>query len=135
MWSVNEKAPLYLAHFDAKQSRDSLQQLHYCNPFQYRVLLPSGQVLFVVCFWIYWNVSTFLQAGGSKADRNLDVSFRPLVKMSSFPAFWRLADVVPVSKESSSLDAADYRPISFTPVLSNVYEKIAAGRRSYIIGR
>ena len=45
------------------------------------------------------------------------------VKGDSFPVCWRLADVVPVPKESSSSDVGGYRPISITPVLSNVFEK------------
>ena len=54
--------------------------------------------------------------------------FRHLVKGSSFLACCRLADVVPVLKESSFSDVGDYRLISITPVLSKVFEKIVAGK-------
>ena len=37
----------------------------------------------------------------------LVVNFRHLVSGGSFPACWRLADVVPVPKESSSSDVRD----------------------------
>ena len=60
--------------------------------------------------------------------RELAVSFRNLVKGSSFPAYWRLTDVVPMPKKSSSWKVGDYRPISITPVLSKVFEKIVSGK-------
>ena len=53
----------------------------------------------------------------------LVVIFRHLV--------FRLADVDPVPKESSSSYVGDYRPISITSVLSNGFQKILAGNLSY----
>ena len=41
-----------------------------------------------------------------------------------------MADVVPVPKGSASSDVGYYRPISTTPVLSKVFEKIVAGKLS-----
>ena len=32
VWSAEEKASLFSAHFDAKQWRDSFQQPHSCDP-------------------------------------------------------------------------------------------------------
>ena len=61
----------------------------------------------------------------------LAVIFRHMVWGSCFPACWRLADVVPVPKGSSSSDVGDYRPISVTPVLSKVFKKIVAGKLSH----
>ena len=51
------------------------------------------------------------------------VIFRRLIKVGNFLAYWRLADLVPVAKESSSSDVGDNRPITF--------EKIVAGKLSY----
>ena len=45
----------------------------------------------------------------------LAVILRHLVKGNIFPACWRLANVVPVPKESPSSDVGDYRPISIIP--------------------
>ena len=42
-----------------------------------------------------------------------------------------MADVFPVPKGSASSDVGDYRPISITPVLSKVFEKIVVGKLSY----
>ena len=61
------------------------------------------------------------------------VIFRHLVKGGSFSACWRLADVVPVPKESSSYNVGDSRPISITPLLSNVFENIVLGKLSHAL--
>ena len=58
----------------------------------------------------------------------LVVIFRHLGKGGNFPACWRLAAVVPVPKKSSFSDVRDYRPTSITPLLSNVFEKVVAGK-------
>ena len=44
-----------------------------------------------------------------------------------------LADVVPVTKGSPSLDVGDYRPISITLLLPKVLEKIVAGKLSHFL--
>ena len=44
---------------------------------------------------------------------------------------WRLAYVEPVPKRYASSDVGDYRPMSITPVLSKVFEKIVAGKLSH----
>ena len=65
----------------------------------------------------------------------LAVIFRHLVRGGSFPACWRLADVVPVPKGSAFSDVSDFRPISITPVLSKVFEKTVAGKLSNFLQR
>ena len=50
--------------------------------------------------------------------------------MGNLPARLRLAAIVPVPKVSSSSDVGEYRPISITPVVSKLSEKIAAGKLS-----
>ena len=57
----------------------------------------------------------------------LTVIFRHQLMKGSFPACWRLANVVPVPKKFSSPHVGDYKPISNTPLLSKVFEKIVAG--------
>ena len=56
--------------------------------------------------------------------------FRTMLRRGSFPLCWRVAHVTPVPKGSSSSFVSDYRPISITPVLSKVYEKLVASRLS-----
>ena len=63
----------------------------------------------------------------------LALIFRRLVRGASFPVCRRLADVVPVSKKSSSSDVGDQKPIFITSILSKIFEKIAAGKLSHIL--
>ena len=58
--------------------------------------------------------------------------FRHLVNEGSFPAFWRLADIVSVSKESSSY-VGYYRHTSITPLISKRFKKIVAGNLTHFM--
>jgi len=58
----------------------------------------------------------------------LSAVFRTMLRTGSFPACWRDANIVPVPKGSPSPSLSQYRPISITPVLSKVYEKLVAAR-------
>ena len=50
----------------------------------------------------------------------LSVVFRRLVRLGSFPACWRQANVTPISKGPPSSSVANYRLIFITSVLSKV---------------
>ena len=52
--------------------------------------------------------------------------FRPLVRLGSFPANWRQANVTPIPKGPPSSSVANYRPISITSVLSKVFERLVS---------
>ena len=54
--------------------------------------------------------------------------FRIMLQRGSFPSCWRVSHVTPVPKSPNSPFAKEYRPISITPVLSKVYEKLVASR-------
>ena len=54
--------------------------------------------------------------------------FWRLVRLGSFPACWRQANVTPIPKGSSSSPVANYRPISITSVLSKVFERLVSVR-------
>ena len=56
----------------------------------------------------------------------LSVVFRRLLRLGSFPACWRQANVTPIPKSPSSSSVANYRGISITPVLSKVFERLVA---------
>ena len=51
-----------------------------------------------------------------------------LVRLDSFPACWRQANVTPIPKGPSSSSVANYRPISITSVLSKVFERLVSVR-------
>ena len=114
---------MFLAHFDAKQRRDGFQQPHSRDP---------SPVLCSVAFQDSFVRSLFLDLdpyGENDSDRmnplfnkqmtwelafKLAIIFRHLAVVL---ACWRLADVQSI-------------PISITPLLSNVFEKIVAGKFS-----
>ena len=58
-----------------------------------------------------------------------------MLRHGSFPSCWRVAHVTPVPNGSNSSFVSDYRPISITPVLSKVYEKLGASRLSRYLER
>ena len=58
----------------------------------------------------------------------LSVVFRRLLRLGSFPACWRQANVSPIPKGPPSSSVANYRPISITSVLSKVFERLVSVR-------
>ena len=46
-------------------------------------------------------------------------------KMAPFPKAWKIAEVIPVTKEGNSKKPANNRPISLLPILSKVSERLA----------
>ena len=78
----------------------------------------------------------FYKRVAPKLASKLAVIFRHLVRVGSFLACWRLADVVPVLQGSAAFsDVGDYRPISITLVLSKVFENILVGKLSHFLER
>ena len=75
----------------------------------------------MVCFHFFYK-----QIARERAAK-LAVIFRHLVQGGTFPACWRLADVVPVAMGSPCSHVKDYRTISITLLLSKVFENIFAG--------
>ena len=59
---------------------------------------------------------------------HLSVVFRRLVRLGSFPACWRQANVTQIPKGPPSSSVANYRPISITSVLSKVFERLVSVR-------
>ena len=49
-----------------------------------------------------------------------------LIRLGSFPQCWRSANATAIPKGASSPDWENYRPISITPILSKVYEKLVS---------
>ena len=58
----------------------------------------------------------------------LTVVFRRLVRLGSFPACWRQANVTPIQKGPPTSSVANCRPISITSVLSKVFERLVSVR-------
>ena len=131
------KTNLLSDHFDSKQSRESVDLLVTCRPspklitFAFRssevkrLLLdldPYGGTDPVGMFPL------FLKRTADVLASSLSAVFRRLLRQGSFHACWRQANVTPIPKGLSSSSVANYRPISITPVLSKVFERLAAVR-------
>ena len=58
--------------------------------------------------------------------RRLSVVFWRLVRLGSFPACWRQANVTTIPKGPLSSSVTNYRPISITSVLSKVFESLVS---------
>ena len=58
----------------------------------------------------------------------LSDNFRRLIRSGSFPVCWRSANVAVVPKGPPSMEKENYRPISITPILSKVFEKLISHR-------
>ena len=63
------------------------------------------------------------------------VVFRRLLRLGSFPTCWRQANVTPILKGPPSSSVAIYRPVSITPVLSKVFERLASVRLGRFLER
>ena len=73
-------------------------------------------------FPLFWKKTTVVLAS------RLTLVFRRLLRLGSFPVCWRVANVTPIPKGLSSSSASNYRPISLTPILSNVFERLVSVR-------
>ena len=130
------KADLLSDHSDSKQTTESVDLLVTCHPspslitFAFRSsevkrlmldLDPYGGTDPLGMFPL------FLKRTDVLAPR-LSVVFRRLLCLGSFPACWRQANVTPIPEGPSSSSVANYRPISITPVLFKVFERLVAVR-------
>ena len=65
----------------------------------------------------------------SKLAPKLSVIIRKLKRQGSFSECWRSGNITPIPEGSSSSPSPnDYRPISITPILSKVFERLLAKR-------
>ena len=70
----------------------------------------------------------FLKRTADVMAPRFSVVFWRLVRLGSFPAFWRQANVTPIPKGPPSSSVVNYRPISITSVLSKVFERQVSAR-------
>ena len=107
------------------------------------VVLPSERVRLsgTCCILIRMVVWTRLVASQCFFQRNdfvlapkLSRLFRRLLRCGEFPLEWRIADVTPILKGPLSALVCNYRPISITPVLSKVFERLISLRFGRFFG-
>ena len=132
-----DKAELLSQYFDGKQSRDIVVLPDTCHTSpkfssfaaraaEVRRLLDglegNGGVDPLGFFPLFFKKLSPVLAP------KLSIIFRRLIKEGCFPGSWKCANVVPIPKGPLSAFLSDYRPISITPVLSKVYERLVAVR-------
>ena len=66
----------------------------------------------------------FFQRTASFLAPKLSRLFRRLLGCGEFLLEWRISDVTPIPKGPLSALVCNYRPISITPVLSKVFERL-----------
>ena len=135
-----DKATILAESFNSKQSREEIQLPLGCHPlpafntFAFR----SSEIKFLLS-----NLDTYggtdpnglfpliLKRLSSQLAPKLAVIFRLLVRQGSFSGCWRSGNITPIPKGSSSSPSPnDYRPISITPILSKIFERLLAKRLS-----
>ena len=73
----------------------------------------------------------FLKKNAQLLAPKISTILRKLIRAGSFPSFWRSGNIAPLPKGvSASSDPSDYRPITITPVLSKIFEKLLYKRLS-----
>ena len=77
----------------------------------------------------------FLRITADVLSPRLSVVFRLHVRLGSFPACWRQANVTPIPKSPPFSSVANYRPISITSVLSKVFVRLVLVRLGRLMER
>ena len=61
---------------------------------------------------------------GKSITMPLEIIFKNCISSGEFPAYWKVANVVPVHNKSSKQIVNNYRPISLLPIIGKIFEKI-----------
>ena len=127
------KAELLSNGFDSKQSRDIVELPQTCHPrptfcgIAFRAcevehhlldLDPNSGLDPTGCFPMFFRNTASVLAP------KLSCLFCRLLRGGEFPLEWRIADVTQIPKGPLSALVCNYRPISITPVLSKVFERL-----------
>ena len=133
-----EMATLLADVFDSKQSNEKLTMPHSCFPEARLTNLAfrSREIKdLLLDLDAYGGVDPngifplVLKMNADCLAPKLAVIFRKLVRRGSFCRCWRIGDITPICKcGSGSSCPSDYRPISITPILSKIFERLLAKR-------
>ena len=131
------KANLLIDHFDGKQLRDPISLPLGCHqsPKLTSFAFRSSEVLRILKdLDSYGGVDPlgmfplFFKRTAAVFAPRVSTVFRQLIRSGSFPSSWKAACITPVPKGPPSSSVSNYRPISITPVLSKVFEKLLSSR-------
>ena len=138
--SPKEKAILLADVFDGKQSNVDLTLPDSCfpEPKLSKLAFRSSEVRkLLLDLDAYGGTDPngifplFFKKTAEYLAPKLSVILRKLARSGSFCACWSLGNITPVCKcASGSFNPSEYRPISITPILSKVFERLLAKRLS-----
>ena len=130
-----KKVSLLDSQFDSKQYCEqfvtplSCFPQSWCNSLAFRTsVLPR----LLLDLDTYGGVDTlgvfplFLKMVADIIALKLNKIFRGLIRRGSFPECWLSANVNAIPKGTPCTDRENYHPISITPILSKVYEKLVS---------
>ena len=126
-------AEMLSAHFDEKQSRDPVDLPSTClpSPSPTTVAFRSREVKRLLLDLDSYGGTgplgmfpIFLKKTVEVLAPRLAVVLRRLLRLGSFPLCWRVANVTQIPKGPPSSSASNYTPISLTPILSKVFERM-----------
>ena len=137
-----EKAELLANYFNSKMSRNTVEIPSGCfpSPKLHSVAFRSSEVQKIL-----QNLDehggtdssglfpSFFKRFSTIFAPKLSVLFRKLIQSGNFPDCWKVASITPIPKEGSPCNPKDYRPISITPILSKVFERLLARRLSSFV--
>ena len=131
------KAVLLSDHFDSKLSREAVDLPLTCHPSPSLTTFAfySSEVRHLLLdLDPYCGTDPlgmfplFLKRTAVVMAPRLSVVFRRLVRLGSFPACRRQANVTPIPKGPPSSSVANYRLICITSVISKVFERLVSVR-------
>ena len=131
------KSDLLSDHFDSTQSREAVDLPLTCHPSPSLTTIAfrsSEARRLLLDLDLYGGTDplgmfpVFLKRTAAVMAPRLSVVFRRLVRLGSFPACWKQANVTPIPKGPPSSSVVNYRPISITSVLSKVFEPLVSVR-------
>ena len=133
-----EKATLFADVFDRKQSDDRLTMPQTCFPEAKLTSLAfrSREIKNLLNDLDAYGGAgpdgifpLFLKKTADILSSKIAVIFRKCARAGTFCTCWRVGNVTPLCKcGSGSSCPSDYRPITITPVLSKVFERLLAKR-------
>ena len=125
------------AHFDGKQSRYPVDLPSTCHPspslttFAFRSREMKRLLLDLHSYGATDPLGMFplfLKKTAEILAPHLAVVFRRLHRLGSFPVCWRVVNVTPIPKGPPSSSTSNYRPISLTPILTKIFERLVSVR-------
>ena len=136
--SPRDRAILLSEVFKSKQCGDTLELPPTCFPevSLSRFAFKSKEVLGLLADLDSYGgldpnglLPIFLKRNRAFLAPKLSVVFRILLRTGDFPRIWRKANVTPIPKTSPpSILPENYRPISITPCISKIYERLISAR-------